>query len=481
MIKQKCHAISALAVLVLAATSLGSVAAELPPHGLAEHATVQGDWAGLPAQDEPRFGFSVAMDGGWLAVGAPDTIVDLDAPYGTARHGAVFLFHWEDGGWQYKERILQGYHGDSHCGYSVALDVPWLVLGCPGVGTVPENVNSGGAGFYMLDAQGTWNVKTTLTALNQGRCGTAVAVYGGGPSGNAIMVYGCPAEGPGLALLYGYDPLMDDVFGIQSLSPSDGASNDQFGASLSLHVDHNGPFGNQRLAVGAPTKSFSPSFWGGKVYVYDGTFLPWTVVDSMTHSNPSSYDSTVYGFDLAMLGDNLVIGSPGGGVTNPACATVPRCGLVERYQKTTSDWIYVGRALVSNSDNSQGTPSGPQVGMNFGFAVAFSTPGSIPPVVDAGDLVALGAPDTDDGNGDETGLVILRAAGNPGTRYGELRQRFGSLAAPFSHYGLSLDFGSEYRLAVGAPDHGSFITGRKGIVFLYGADRIFQDGFESVP
>ena len=151
------HRILACGLLALCGTTVQAdsrgVIFTPPIHTLI--ASLEGDFAGLPGQDDPRFGFSVALHGDTLAVGAPGTLTGSGG--NIYRRGAVFLYRrqQEGHGWQFLQRIAFGVGGDGQCGHAVALSDSFLMVGCPwhqvsGVarGRAVILARDGGTGLY---------------------------------------------------------------------------------------------------------------------------------------------------------------------------------------------------------------------------------------------------------------------------------------------------------------------------------------------
>ena len=131
-----------------------------------------------------RFGYAVALDGEWAAVGAP----------GRDDHGwnsgCVFLFRNTSTGWVEEDRLFPAVHsGGARFGHSLALLGDTLVVGAP-EDNRPE-LASGTAYVFTCNAQGEWSTGTELIAEGVGelqRFGAAVAL------GPAMIVIGGPGS-----------------------------------------------------------------------------------------------------------------------------------------------------------------------------------------------------------------------------------------------------------------------------------------------
>lgn len=463
-------------ISMLASSTVPAV--ELPDHGLARQATVYGDYSGLPAQSDPEFGFSVSMDEGWLAVGAPGVVFN-DATHGSNEHGAVFLFQYVDHVWQLDHVILDAAWGDSRCGESVSLDYPYLVVGCPGADEIDNpSTEAGIVRWYSRKIQipsgnHVWSIDSGYHGSPESRCGTSVVIDAPyNQISQPTLAFGCPGynDETGLVGVYDRDPDTFDWVLDSFLSADDAAIGSSFGSSISLYREDTTVFDIEYLAVGAPTTTWGSAFGAGTAYVFSGT-LGWNQVDSVTHLIPSSNAITLFGESVAIHDEEMLVGIPGMFTSN--CPNAPRCGGAYTYEYDPNDsnghfWDYSGAV---SAHNLGGNPPGPQVGMHHGAAVAFGFD----------NMIAVSAPDTDGftsspGVAEEVGMVELYRMPNR-TYLGELHPNVSFLDLTQSHFGRSMDFGQQF-LAVGEPDSGLFTVGRRGSVHIYQTDRIFANGFE---
>ena len=453
-------------------------------HGLARTAVLSGIYDGLPAQNSspgPEFGHSVALDGDWLAVGAPGTLVDGGAIFGGIKPGgSVFLFRRANG-WQFSQRITVIPHGDApRCGHSVALKLPHLVLGCPGgrSGSHPTN-EEGITRYYRLDDNDTWTMtshgSTHADSFGDSRCGTSVAVSTtGATSGIAISAVGCPGwDGArGRVLTRSFNPTSGAWSTTTQVMAEDDVAGDRFGEAIAIARSEVLGISASRLAVGAPNKAHGAASFAGSAYVFEGS--PWTQVALFTGPSPNLFPSTYFGSALAVTLSQLVIGARGGLTLD--CGNPPRCGTVRRYERIAGAWqAQEGGGAI----NAGGNPPGEQAGMQFGNAVA----------IGFDNWVAVAAPRANgwtqsNGLAEEVGMVELRRDDGGGwgvswdDHQGEVRPaQIGTLAHSHGHFGTSLAFGGR-RLAVGYPRAGVLLTGRRGQVWIYEEDRIFADDFE---
>ncbi len=216
------------------------------------------------ASDAPptaRFGASVSLDGDTLAVGA--NTKDLG-------HGAVYFYARAGGAWVEQAQQLQGtITGFAGFGYSVALDGDTLAVGAPAErGTLPDTANTGGAYVFTRDSgTGVWALVTRLVASNAGEgdgFGTSVALQGD------RLIVGAPLE------------------------------------------DSNGTGVNNNTA-----KTNNSAVNSGAVYVFEASAGDWEEVSYIKASNTGGQPSVggnqgdLLGASVAIDGDTLVAGAWG--------------------------------------------------------------------------------------------------------------------------------------------------------------------------
>lgn len=453
---------------------------DTPGHGLVRTTVLAGDYDGLPAQtaaDGPAFGASVAVDGDWLAVGAPGTMVDGGTQFGLGRHGAVFMFQ-RDGGWRLRQRIARGWPGaTSSCGSGVALRLPMLVVGCPGSGTQNDpDMPHGRMALYTLAKGDNWfQVATSNYFGASARCGTSVDVAHDSDSASTRIAVGCPGRNDdrGEVMLFAWNGANLTLDG--RFAAAESVAGDRFGERVALYRGCALGICVQRLAVAAPYRTHGPALAGGSVYVFEGT--GWSQTAVLTGPSPSQFALTWFGSGLAMTSSQLVIGARGGLTFD--CGNVPRCGTVSRYQRVSGTWtLQEGGGAI----NAGGNPPGEQPGMEFGAAVA----------IGHDNWVAVAAPRADGwratipaSQAQEIGMVELRRAGDGGwgvswgDSQGELRPGAVLIGnnRDQGRFGSSVDFGAR-RLAVGYPYVGTPLGGRVGQVWVYEEDGLFADDFE---
>jgi len=213
-----------------------------------------------------RFGFSVSIDDGWMAVGAP-------SGDGRVRDsGVVYLYRLEGSAWTWSGLKLEATDAarDAQFGFSVSLRGNRLVVGAPNDADIGTRAGSA----YVFEGSGTtWNPKPVIELhANDGRpfdlFGSAVAIDAD------TLVIGAPFADDiirllnfGAAYVFKRDP--NDGWNAQSqkkLTAGDfRGDNIQFGASVAIH--------GGRIAVGAPGEDAPRD--SGSAFVFEWNGASW--------------------------------------------------------------------------------------------------------------------------------------------------------------------------------------------------------------
>ncbi|MEO2164539.1 MAG: cadherin-like beta sandwich domain-containing protein, partial [bacterium] len=284
-----------------------------------------------------EFGWSVALDGDTLVVGAiaeasNATGVDgNDSNNSALESGAAYVFVRSSGYWSQQAYLKASNTGtDDLFGQSVALDGDTLVVGASGESSnamgvdgneLDDSTQYSGAAYVFVRSDGIWAQEAYLKASNTDegdRFGTSVALDGGtlvvsarGEDSNAMGVGGDDSDNT--ASNSGAAYVFVRSAGIWSqeayLKASNTDANDYFGWSVALDGD--------TLVVGADERSNAMGVDGneldnsadnsGAAYVFvrsDGT---WSQEAYLKASNTDSLD--YFGRSVALEGDTLVVGA----------------------------------------------------------------------------------------------------------------------------------------------------------------------------
>jgi len=357
-----------------------------------------------PGVDTQR-GFAVAVDGDWMAVGAPlekgDGAVhlflwngdasrwDLKAtlfpspppgPPGTPAHfgnavalrdgilavaalgeGAVYVFQNGGGGWVQLTRLSgrpdsPGQLGTpgvpGRFGRAVALaSTPGIIRLAVGEVAAHGEVK-GTVWVYTFTVASGWTfyggtVRRTGDTAPGNRLGQALALSADG----ATLAVGDPADQGSagavhlFAVITGQSPKP-----LQMLTAPGGAAGDQFGAAVALSGD--------LLAVGAPTAD-RVGRNAGAVFTFRRTGGDWSPITGPQAADPLPGDQL--GAAIALDGDLLVAGAPAPGALDPVTHE-RRLGAVHVFRFDAGTWSAVAPLQPGNAEPGDLT----------GFAVAVS-------------------------------------------------------------------------------------------------------------
>ena len=244
------------------------------------------------AKEDAHFGFSVAIDGDTVAVGAAGCLTCYFS-------GAVYIFRTSDGGATYpqvaKLTASDATGNFDYFGYSVAIDGNTVVVGAKYKEAVYVfRTTDDGATYDQVAKLTAWGASSMFNEFGQSVAidgGTVVvseeADAGAGYYTGAVYVFRTSDGGA----TYGQ---------VAKLTASDGAANDRFGVSVAIDGD--------TIVVGAGSEP-------GAVYVFlttDGG-ATYGEVAKLTASDPSWGDE--FGSSVAINGTTIVAGAKGDGGT----------------------------------------------------------------------------------------------------------------------------------------------------------------------
>ncbi len=315
------------------------------------------------------FGFSVAISGNTIAVGAPDDDVD-----GNGAEGSIYVFARGGASWNQQAHLFasDGAAVD-FVGLSVAIGGDTIVAGAP-AHDVGGDVDQGAAYVFVRDGA-TWSQQDSLTAaLGDAfdELGSSVAI-----DGDRIVVGAYADTVAGHAYqgsVYVYERDGAAWTERARLIAGDGATDDVFGSSVAVSGD--------TIAVGAYGHDVGGNTVQGAVYVFVGDGASWPQQAKLVASDGAPFD--VFGISVAASGDRLLVGADGHDSAE---------GAAYLFVRTGTTW----------SEQQQLTGSNAVGGDTFGRAVALK-----------GETAVVGAP-YDSGGGDQNrgAAYVFALAGCP--------------------------------------------------------------------
>jgi len=254
-----------------------------------------------------QLGWSVAISGNTVVLGAPGTTVD-----GIDEKGAAYVFVQGPGGWanmtQTAKLSTTDGQADDDGGWSVAIDGDTIVLGA--AAAVRVYPRKAGAAYVFVKPAGGWTNMTQTAKLtpsdgapaddfansvsvsgNTVVAGAPIATVGSNKSQGAAYVFVEPVDG------------WADMTETAKLTASDGAANNNFGYSVSIS-------GNTVVA-GAPNAAVKPNHSRGAAYVFVEPVGGWanmTQTAKLTAAEPKAYNEL--GRSVSIDGATVVAGTP---------------------------------------------------------------------------------------------------------------------------------------------------------------------------
>jgi len=406
------------------------------------------------------FGISVAVSGNTVAVGAytENGVTDDDA-FGPT--GAVYVYVKDDDTWR-EEAHLTPSHRDLYdqFGYSVALFGDTLVVGAPGEdgsaagsnGDETDNeAESAGAAYVFVRAGGAWVQQAYVKGAYPepyAYLGASVALFGD------TLVVGSPGQsglddGFGQPFAAGSATVLardgTSWFEQQTLRAPNPGDQNQFGLSVALSRD--------TLAVGAPGEGSAPSGppipASGEAYVFARSGTSWTAQASIKSSFPR--ENAYFGTGVAVSGDLLVVGEPSalGVSSSESGGAALEAGAAHVYRRTGADWNPITALVPSNGGEAH----------HFGARVAVS--GELVVVGAPGETGSSSGVNGDPARGGAylsgAAYVFLRGA----TQWYQAEYLKATTSDPYDAFGISVSL-ADGKLAVGAYGEASNATGVNG-------------------
>ncbi len=356
-------------------------------------------------ESNDRFGLSVAVDGSTAVIGANDHT------HGTEKSGSAYVFTKNSAGVWIQEFELNASDGaaDDRFGYSVALDGDTLFVGAEqddDKGTDSGSVHIANITKWsdIADSSATTLTATGLTNDVE-HTFQLRAVNDSGHSPEATVTATPtllpPAQPTGFAAIAGnaevqlswiepqpaptmpVDMYQLRQFAKSKLTASDATKNDLFG--LSVAVD------GSTAVVGAPGTVGDDSD-SAYLYTKDSSGV-WTQIAKLTDDDSATDDG--FGYSVAVDGDTVVVGAP-----NDVTPVVENPMDPGDYANTGSAYVFVkpassgGWADIDVSDAVKLTASDANGGDRFGHSVAVD-----------GDAVLVGAQGGDSVGSDDVSIV----------------------------------------------------------------------------
>jgi hypothetical protein len=437
---------------------------------------------------EDEFGFSVGIDGDTAVCGARSADVD-----GKANQGKAYAFGRSGTTWTQQATLMasDGAAGDQF-GSSVGIDEDTAVAGAPG------DDSSRGASYVFTRDGGTWPQQQKLTATDGAagdRFGESVSIdremtvagareansgrgaayaYGrrmkqwkqkqkltapdGAPNDDFgasasidgdTIVSGAPGDQVGANAAQGAADVFticDNLAQQQKLTAGDGATNDQFGASVAASGD--------TVVVGAPLDDVNGTTNQGSAYVFTQSGTAWALQQKLTASDGAAGDQ--FGASVAIDGDTVVVGAHSADVDGKA-----NQGKAYAFGRSGTTWTQ--QSLLTSSDGAAGDQFGASVSVSGDTAVVGSDFADVGGRADQGKAYAFGR----SGVTWTQQAILTSSDGAAGDQFGASCAIDGNTAA----------VGARLADVAGKANQGkAYAFGRSGIIWMQQAILTASDG-----
>jgi len=309
------------------------------------------------------FGYSVALSGDFLVVGAPSE--------GDFSKGAVYVFNRFNGIWS-QQAYLKPRFSSSQFGYSVAIDGDTVVIGAYEQSSDSSGNSTGfgspGAVYVYTRSEGVWTQQDLLMASNLGNddfFGWSVAI-----SGNTIVVGAAfedsssrginsdgnndTAENSGAAYIF---TRINKVWSQQAyLKPSNTGAGDHFGWSVDISGDTVivGAWVESSNALGVNGDGFNDlDYASGAAYVFERNGNVWNQQAYLK----ATTETFEFGWSVAVSGNRIVVGSFGdfdgsSGINNydPSLFERRNSGAAFVFEREGDIWNQISYIKSSNSE-----------------------------------------------------------------------------------------------------------------------------------
>ena len=349
-----------------------------------------------------QFGSAVAVSGNLIAVAAENEQSQASGLNGDQSDnslnssGAVYLFEFAGGTWTQIEYIKASNTGNLDLfGRSLAFSGGVLVVGAPGEGSgvhgdqSDNSARSSGAVYVFYESAGVWGQHAYLKAStcelgdslghSVGMSGSSIIAGAPGEDSDGTGANGgqgnnsMPQSGAAIVFTTSVGVWTQRAY-LKSFNPG---SQDRFGGSVAISGERAvvGAREEQSQAVGVDGDPQDNSVrFAGAAYVFERVAGVWSQEAYLKASN--TVETGFFGDSIAMLGDRILVGSPGehsltSGIDgNPERRGIFSSGAAYLFERSTGVWKQEAFIKSANSDLDD----------QFGHSVAMD-----------GDLAVVGA------------------------------------------------------------------------------------------
>ncbi len=299
-----------------------------------------------------RFGQSVAIDGNYAIVGAWGENEDATGNNYAGGAGAAYIYERVNGTWSQVQKIVASDRAaNDYFGYSVAISGDYVIVGAYNEAHDASGGNSkfgAGSAYIFHQSGGVWTQMQKIVASDRGNFdyfGDKVAISG------TVAVVGAYVEdhdasgGNGktnAGSAYVFELVTGTWTQVNKIVAADRLAYDSFGGSVSISGDY--------IVVGAGTEDEDANDLNtinnsGSVYIFKKVTGNWTQVQKIVAPNRS--DSDFFGTVVSISGNYLVVGSYYEDEDAAETNTVSDAGSAYIFELSGATWTFFQKIVPS--------------------------------------------------------------------------------------------------------------------------------------
>jgi len=290
-----------------------------------------------------HFGYSVAISGNYIFVGAPYENEDANGQNTKDDAGSVYVFQNNSGNWEETQKIAASNRmsGDFF-GCSIATSGNYMFLGAKNQNYDGNNenfMNNAGAAYIFYNNSGTWEEVKKVAAPDResgAAFGTFVSISGnyaivGAPSETKDVNGENPLDYAGAAYVF-YNESGNWQF-VQKLTASDRQAHDNFGCT--------GSVSDVEAIIGARSRNYLT----GAAYCFHNTNESWVQQQIML---PSDANDSEFGYSVSISGDFAIIGARNGKTDASGNNVLSYAGAAYIIRNNSGTWEHVQKLVASD-------------------------------------------------------------------------------------------------------------------------------------
>lgn len=305
-------------------------------------------------QTSGYYGCSIDVDGNIAVIGSYAQYLDENGGDSLEISGAAYILEFDGNNWNEVQKIVASDRkANAYFGYDVAINNGYIAIGAPGESLDANGADSipGAGSVYIFEQQasGTWVEMEKLVSYERSMAdayGRVVDLDGDYLAISAVredegLTAGNSVYNSGAVYIY---KLSGASFGFeQKLVASDRGASDEFGYSIALQ-------GN-RLVVGAhyedeDENGLSTFSYAGSAYIFSRTGSLWTEDQKIVASDRAEQD--VFGSSVAIDNDVIVVGAIGEDEDETGSNFLSGSGSVYVFNYSGTNWIESQKIVASD-------------------------------------------------------------------------------------------------------------------------------------